>query len=416
MYTLTNVLRPYPWGSPTAIATLLGRTPSGGPEAELWMGAHRDSPSLATSPDGGNGPLDALISADPDGMLGSSCRSAFGAGLPFLAKILAAAEPLSLQVHPTLRQAREGFAREEAAGVPRDAADRNYKDDNHKPELILALTDFEALCGFRSAVASRAVFEHLAAVFDLAAAAFPPVLLNVISDLSGTDEPAAIRAAFHRLITGGSDVSAAAAAVVTVLRSGAPMTPHQRELSTVVSLNGTYPGDPGVLLSLLLNRVSLKPGEAIYLPAGNIHAYLRGLGVEVMASSDNVLRGGLTRKHVDVPELMKTVEFRAFPVPMIQADITELGQEIWAPPFREFQLQRAVLEPGGSPVPLAQNGPMLVIAVEGSALMDSPRGDMLLERGASVFVPARENPVVAHPVSGARGPAVLYAVTVAGCP
>lgn len=421
MYTLTNVLRPYTWGSPTAISTLLGRSPSGGPEAELWLGAHPDSPSLATAPDGSTESLDALIADDPDGMLGVDVRADFGDRLPFLAKILAASQPLSLQVHPTRPQAKAAFAREEAAGVPRTAAERNYKDDNHKPELFLALTNFEALCGFLPATESKAIFEHLSALFEPAEGTFPQLLRDVISDLSAAeeseaDEPAAIRTAFHRLITGGNEVTDAVSAVVTVLTAGLaaqlPLTAYQRELSTAVSLNAIYPGDPGVLLSLLLNRVSLKPGEAIYLPPGNIHAYLQGLGVEVMASSDNVLRGGLTAKHVDVPELMKTVEFRALPVPLITAGSTELGQEIWQPPFREFQLQRAILEPDGPPIPLAQNGPLLVIAVTGSVILDSPRGDLVLAHGDSAFVPARESPVNAHPVSGAAAAAVVYAVTV----
>ncbi len=421
MYTLTNVLRPYAWGSPTAISTLLGRTPSGGPEAELWLGAHPDSPSLATAPDGSTEPLDALIANDPDGMLGVDARTEFGDRLPFLAKILAASQPLSLQVHPTLAQARAAFAREEAAGIPQTAAERNYRDNNHKPELILALTDFEALCGFRPARESQAIFEHLSALFEAAEDTVPQLLRDIIMDLSAAEgseanEPAAIRAAFHRLITGGNQVIAAVSAVVTVLNASLAAHPaptaYQPELATAVSLNGSYPGDPGVLLSLLLNRVSLKPGEAIYLPAGNIHAYLQGLGVEVMASSDNVLRGGLTPKHVDIPELMKTVEFRALPVPRITAGSTELGQEIWQPPFREFQLQRAIVEPDGPPIPLAQNGPLLVIAVTGSVILDTPRGDLALSHGDSAFVPARESPVNAHPVSGTAGAAVVYAVTI----
>ena len=164
VYELENVLRPYAWGSTTAIAGLLGRPASGGPEAELWIGAHPDSPSVALSPagsagahaavadHGGRRALDALIAEDPEHHLGSDSVAEFGPRLPFLLKVLAADSPLSLQVHPTLEQAREGFAREEAAGVDRAAAERNYKDDNHKPEMIFALTPFEALCGFRPAV------------------------------------------------------------------------------------------------------------------------------------------------------------------------------------------------------------------------------------------------------------------------
>ena len=426
MYELENVLRPYAWGSPTAIAGLLGRPASGGPEAELWIGAHPDSPSVALTPapggagrhapaanDGGRLPLDALIAEDPEHCLGSASVTAFGPRLPFLLKVLAAEAPLSLQVHPTLTQAREGFAREEAAGVDPAATERNYKDDNHKPEMIFALTPFEALCGFRPAAESRAVFQHLAACFELAGLELPPLVPLLLEDLAQPDEPAALRSAFERLITGGGDVAEATATIIAALVSGAPMAGHEAELSTAVSLNGRYPGDPGVLISLLLNRISLAPGEAVYLPAGNVHAYLHGLGIEVMASSDNVLRGGLTPKFVDVPELLKTVAFEAVAVPMLPAETTMLGQELFRPPFREFQLQRIVVAPGAEPVPLAQSGAAVVIVTHGSVRLDSPKGELRLERGASAFLPAAEAPVNVHAVSGATGPALAFAVTTA---
>ncbi|QDY88942.1 mannose-6-phosphate isomerase, class I [Arthrobacter sp. UKPF54-2] len=410
MYELENVLRPYAWGSRTAIAGLLGRPASGGPEAELWIGAHPDSPSVAA--DGGDRlALDALIAGDPEHHLGGESVAEFGPRLPFLLKVLAAERPLSLQVHPTLEQAREGFAREEAAGVDHAAATRNYKDASHKPEMIFALTDFEALCGFRPAAESRAVFLHLASCFDLAGLDLPPLIPQLLDDLAQPDEPAALRSAFERLIAGGDDVAEATAAVVAALVSGAPLGAHAAELDTAVNLNGEYPGDPGVLISLLLNRVSLAPGEAVYLPAGNVHAYLHGLGIEVMASSDNVLRGGLTPKFVDVPELLKTVAFEAVAVPRLSAETTMLGQELYRPPFREFALQRVELLPGAEPVPLAQSGAAVIIVVAGAVLLDSPRGDLQLAHGASAFLPAAEAPVNVHPVAGATGPAVAFAVT-----
>jgi mannose-6-phosphate isomerase len=424
MYELENVLRPYVWGSPTAIADLLGRPASGGPEAELWIGAHPDSPSVALTPapggegrhapasrDGGRLALDALIAEDPEHCLGSGSVAAFGPRLPFLLKVLAAATPLSLQVHPTLEQAREGFAREEAAGVDRAATERNYKDDNHKPEMIFALTPFEALCGFRPAAESRAVFLHLAACFELAGLELPPLIPQLLEDLAQPDEPIAIRSAFERLIAGGGDVSDATARIAAVLVSGAPTAEHETALSTVLTLNGQYPGDPGVLISLLLNRISLGPGEAVYLPAGNVHAYLHGLGIEVMASSDNVLRGGLTPKFIDVPELLKTVAFEAVAVPMLPAETTMLGQELFRPPFREFQLQRIELAPGAEPAPLAQSGAAVIIVTAGSVRLDSPKGELRLDRGASAFLPAAEAPVNVHAVSGATGTALAFAVT-----
>ncbi|WP_457972145.1 mannose-6-phosphate isomerase, class I [Arthrobacter sp. D1-17] len=413
MYEIDNVLRPYAWGSTTAIAGLLGRPESGGPEAELWVGAHPDSPSVATRPDGTAVPLDELISEDPDHYLGEASVAAFGPRLPFLTKVLAAAKPLSLQVHPSLDQARAGFARENAEGIAVDAANRNYRDDNHKPEMIYALTPFEALCGFRKPETSRDVFLHLAGCLELSGSGVPAVLSEVIDDLSQSEERDALRSAFERLIAGGDGVTEATKRVVDALAAGAPMAPYQPELSTVLSLNSEYPGDPGVLISLLLNRFSLEPGEAVYLPAGNVHAYLRGLGVEVMASSDNVLRGGLTPKFVDVPELLKTVAFESVGIPMLRAETSELGQELYRPPFREFQLQRIETVPGGPPVPLAQSGPAVVIVTSGSVYLDSPKGDLRLDHGRSAFLPAADAPVNVHPVSGSTDAAVAFAVTTA---
>jgi mannose-6-phosphate isomerase len=201
------------------------------------------------------------------------------------------------------------------------------------------------------------------------------------------------------------------ALVVAALLSGAPLAPHETELATVISLNEKYPGDPGVLISLLLNRISLEPGESVYLPAGNVHAYLHGLGVEVMASSDNVLRGGLTPKFVDVPELLRTIDFQPVAVPMLPAERTVMDQELFRPPFEEFQLQRIELAPDGGPVPLAQSGAAVVIVVAGDIYLDSPKGDLKLSRGGSAFLAAAEAPVNVHAVAGSTEPALAFAVT-----
>ena len=411
MYEIENVLRDYAWGSTTAIASLLGRPESGRPEAELWIGAHPDSPSVAHLPeDGTQSPLDALISSDPAPFLGAESVHAFGPRLPFLAKILAAAQPLSLQVHPSLEQAREGFARENEAGIDPHAPNRNYKDDNHKPEMIFALTPFEALCGFRPAGETRKILQHIADAFRDGGQA-PELLRALLEDLDVPNEGAGLRRAFERLIMGGQSVAEETALVVAALVSGAPLEPYQAELGTVISLNEKYPGDPGVLISLLLNRISLKPGEAVYLPAGNVHAYLHGLGVEVMASSDNVLRGGLTPKHVDVPELLRTIDFHPVAVPMLGAEKTVLDQELFRPPFKEFQLQRIELAPDAGPVPLAQTGPAVVIVVAGDVYLDSPKGDLELSRGGSAFIAAAEAPINVHRAAGTEGTALAFAVT-----
>lgn len=420
MFQLENQIRPYAWGSATAIAGLLGREPSGGPEAELWLGAHTGSPSQVIFPDGTRQGLDRLIADDPATMLGSDCRDAFGDTLPFLVKVLAAAAPLSLQVHPSRSQADQGFRSEEEAGIPRDAGNRNYKDANHKPEMIFALSRFEALCGFRGPDESAQILAAAAGAVTAGGREAPELLTALIDLLNGPQpEPERLQQVFARLINGGDDVESLVMVVTEALAEHPPEA-FERELTTAVELANEYPRDPGVLISLLLNRLSLEPGESAYLPAGNIHAYLSGLGVEVMASSDNVLRGGLTPKHVDVPELMKTVEFAAPSMPVLNAEYTHLGQELYRPPFEEFQLQRIRIPANSesmaaADIPVAQNGPAVVLAVEGAIVLDSPRGDLRLEPGDSAFVPADEAPVMVKLVNdggaGADG-ALAFAVTV----
>lgn len=432
MYQLENPLRPYDWGSTTAIAELLGRTPSGGPEAELWIGAHPDSPSTVLGHGDSGTTLDQLIASDPDRALGSPTRESFGDRLPFLLKVLAAAAPLSLQVHPSPEQARAGYDRENAASVPQDAPHRNYRDAFSKPELIFALTDFDALCGFRAPSEAAQIFTGLAELIEKQKGWAPALLQSVISDLGIPDGTAALREAFTRLLTSGAETRSAVEAVVAALEETAPgETALENDpllasaAATVLQLNGHHEGDPGVLVALLLNRVTLRPGQALYLPAGNVHAYLEGLGIEVMASSDNVLRGGLTTKHIDTGELLRTVEFEPLDLPLIEAESTPLGQELYCPPFGEFQLQRLELpvsfgdDAVSADIPVAQNGPAVVLVVSGTVVLDSPKGDLILHRGQSAFIPANESPVMARLGADTTddgdddaGTAVAFAVTV----
>ncbi|MCC9197948.1 mannose-6-phosphate isomerase, class I [Arthrobacter sp. zg-Y820] len=433
MYLLNNTLRPYAWGSFTAMAELFGREPSGQPEAELWIGAHPGAPSALVPPVPEADTLDQLIAADPHQMLGRETTEAYGNVLPFLAKVLAAGTPLSLQVHPTQEQARAGFAAEEAAGLDRGAPDRNYRDRNHKPEMIFALTPFEVLCGFREPDDAAQIFRTAARAVQAQGAEVPDLLSWAVNELSsGHDAAARLQSVFRTLINDGEEVRDAVRRTAAALaETGAEdLAPYAKELATAVDLNAYYPEDPGVLLSLLLNRASLQPGEALYLPAGNVHAYLSGLGIEVMASSDNVLRGGLTPKHVDVAELLKTVDFRPLGVPLLAAEHTQMGQELYRPPFAEFQLQRIELEQraqdfgegyspaasmSGSDVSVLQNGPTVVIVVRGTVVLDSPKGDLVLETGQSAFIPAAEAPVIAklsaHSAQHDDG-ALAFAVTV----
>ncbi|MBN9606123.1 MAG: mannose-6-phosphate isomerase, class I [Actinomycetales bacterium] len=328
---LTNTPRDYAWGSRAAIAELLGRPASGGPEAELWLGTHPGSPARLV--DGGATLLETL-----------------DAPLPYLLKVLAAAEPLSLQAHPTPEQAAEGFAREEAAGVPLDAPQRNYKDRGAKPELIYALSDpFRALSGFRPVADTLAVLDP---VRD------DPRIAPLVGRLGGDG---ALRAVVRWLLERGEGVEELVAAVVE-----AAAVVEGPSWETVRLLAGRYPGDPGIAISLLLHTVALRPGEALYLPAGNIHAYLEGLGIELMAASDNVLRGGLTPKHVDLPELLRVLDVRPLPVPYLVPEEREPGVRVFRPEGVGFALtvvDAAALARG---VELPAPGRSLALAVGGA--------------------------------------------------
>jgi mannose-6-phosphate isomerase len=297
---ITNSPRDYAWGSATAIAELLGTAPSGGPEAELWLGTHPGSPSRVEG-----------------GLLSQRTT------LPFLLKVLAAASPLSLQAHPTLAQAVEGFARENALGIALDAPNRNYRDELHKPEIIYALTPFRALCGFRPVSETAAAIERL-----LAARPGDAALSGWLDRLDSDDD---IPAVFEWLLSRGAGVDE----LLASLTAAAAQVDGEHH-TLITSLARSYPGDPGIAISLMLNLAVLSPGEVLYLPAGNIHAYIEGLGIELMAASDNVLRGGLTPKHVDVAELLSVLDFTPGPVPYL-APVVDGPVEAYRP-LPDFQL------------------------------------------------------------------------------
>jgi len=372
---LSCTVMPYAWGSRTAIAALQGRpTPSPGPEAELWMGAHPLAPSRVIRA-GTSIPLTELIAADSARELGTT-TARFGPRLPFLLKVLAAADPLSLQAHPTEAQARAGFADEERRGVPLDAAHRNYKDPHHKPELICALTEFDALCGFRRAPDTLALFDTLA----VAATELLLAPLRLAPNASG------LSSVFRAIMT--MDATEAAGLVEAVVAAcRAHHGAFSRECEWAVRLAEQYPGDRGVVSALLLNLVRLQPGEAIYLDAGNLHAYLRGVGIEVMASSDNVLRGGLTPKHVDVDELLKVLDFTDGPVPVRRPQPVSSQEDVWETPAAEFRLARVHVD--GHLSTRTVDGPEVVLCVEGHVRIvptdDTPAA--ALRQGQAAFVP-----------------------------
>ncbi|RYH70882.1 MAG: mannose-6-phosphate isomerase, class I [Alcaligenaceae bacterium] len=309
-------------------------------------------------------------------------------------KVLAADEPLSLQAHPNLVQARDGFERENADNVPLDSPVRNYRDDNHKPELVVALTRFEALAGFRNVRLTVELFRALGvAELDVCSAQ-----LAALANSSG------VRALFTRWITKDGHSAALIGEVVEACRRYLSMQrdgvvgEFAAEAQTALELGTKYPNDPGVLISLLLNRITLEPGEALYLAAGNLHAYLRGAAVEVMANSDNVLRGGLTPKHVDVPELLKVLDFRPRSVPVVRADGDGPDDSrVYRTPESEFELTQVQLDrsrAGASfTATLAAGNPRIVLCTAGSAMLWSQCTSLELSAGQSAWLPA-SNPAV----------------------
>ncbi|MET4639059.1 mannose-6-phosphate isomerase, class I [Mycetocola sp. 2940] len=370
---IVNTPRDYAWGSRTEIAGLLGREPSGRPEAELWLGAHPGSPARILTPAGGAETLADWIAADPASAGLREPR------LPFLLKLLAAQAPLSLQAHPSPEQARDGFAREEAAGVPLDAPTRNYKDPFHKPELIFALSDsFDALCGFRPVADAAADVDALLAVPGLSGVGVEALATFRLS-LDGSPDADVLRRVVRSLLT--DDVSV----LVDAVTDAAASAPEIPAVDTVRLLAEHYPGDPGIVVSLLVHRVTLSRGEVLYLPAGNIHAYLRGFGVELMAASDNVLRGGLSPKHIDVAELLRVLDFTPLPVPYLAAEHAADGVDLYRPGVPDFELAHVVAADDVSPT-LEVPGPAIAIATAGALTLAGASGVVELRRGEAVYI------------------------------
>lgn len=360
---ITNTPRDYAWGSHGAISQLLGVEPTGAPEAELWLGAHPGSPSKIIDPSqtGGATDLASWIAADPETTLGAG---AIEARLPFLLKVLAADSPLSLQAHPTAQQAIAGFAREHAHGIPLNAPDRNYKDAYPKPEIIYALHDgFEALCGFRPLAETHAEIVRLVEL-DVADPESERGPLH--RWLKATTPGSELRPVMEWLLSKGAGVRELVTRVIAISRA------NPEEFPTAVLLADAYPGDPGILISQMLNRVSLKRGEALYLPPGNIHAYLSGLGIELMAASDNVLRGGLTPKHIDVIELLDILDFRPEAPPYLRG-VQRGGVTILHPADADFELLvvggQGRVDLGGAAIVFVEQGEFTVSGVVSSRVV-----------------------------------------------
>ncbi len=393
MELLHNAVRPYAWGSRTAIAELLGKpVPAPHPEAELWMGAHPGGPSRLVDADGDERSLLDVLAADPEGQLGPALAERWGGRLPFLLKVLAADEPLSLQAHPSAAQAAEGFAREEAAGIPRDAKNRNYPDPTAKPELICALTEFHALAGFADPERTVRLLRGLDA----------PGLHHYTELLAGQPDADGLRALFTTWITLPQQAldQLLPQLLDSCVRQVKERGEFDLECRTVLELGEAYPGDAGVLAAVLLNRIVLQPGEAIYLPAGNPHAYLRGTGIEILANSDNVLRCGLTPKHVDVPELLRVLDFSYGRMPVQTGDEVAPHDFVYRTPAAEFELSRLQWASDAAPVRIDHSGPQVLICIDGAVTLRRDDGvELPLGRGESAWLAAADPAVDVVPTS-----------------
>ena len=367
MFLLDNPIHHYPWGSPTAIPDLLGVPPTGDPHAELWLGAYETAPSCAITADGPVR-LDELVRRDPTGMLGADAVEAFGPRLSYLLKVLAVERPLSIQAHPTSKLAEAGFATENDAGVPLDSPNRSYRDPFHKPELVVALSDFVALLGFRIPTESEELIVELGV----------PELAEAADRIRAPDGLADTVQWILTLPPDRATHIAGAVATAAGERSGT------EPFTTLAGIADLFPGDRGVLFALLLQIVRLSSGAACAVPAGTPHCYLHGVVVEAQAASDNTLRAGLTPKRVDVAELLAALQYapgvdlRLSPTAVGEAEVFELTG------VRDVRLYRVSL--GREPVSLAGSGVVLVI--DGQAALAVGGAQTTLDRGRSAFVPA----------------------------
>ncbi|MBN2323977.1 MAG: mannose-6-phosphate isomerase, class I [Spirochaetes bacterium] len=378
---LFNKIQEYTWGSYRDIAGLLGLpVPSPVPQAELWMGAHPKAPSEVFLR-GERVPLNAVIERDPSGVLGAWAAKRFSGELPFLFKVLAAASPLSIQAHPDLDQARRGFERENKKNIPVDAYDRSYRDQNHKPEILCALTEFWTMSGFRP-------FNRMLEILDVM------TLRSIgreIKAFKKRPDTSGLKTFFHSLLSLPKDrVASLGREALKWAGSVAGETDAFFEpIKRWVGRIGTrYPSDIGILSPALLNLVLLKPGEAMYTPAGVLHAYLEGCGIELMANSDNVLRGGLTDKFIDIPELLRTVRYEPASSIQVATIEREQGETLYDTPADEFILSKITLKKSKPYKSVSKRSVEILLCTHGSCSYTTLDGEYehALKKGESVLV------------------------------
>jgi len=375
---LKNTIQEYVWGSTSAIPEFLGlKNPERKPQAELWMGAHPKAPSKVQH----NGQwvsLQELIAKHPVDFLGNRVAQTFNNRLPYLFKVLAAAKPLSIQAHPDLHQAREGFHRENAQKIPLDAPNRNYRDENHKPECICALTRFWALSRFRKSSEIFSYFQKL----NLRQLEVELVALKKRPTSHG------LREFYTFLMT--LDKKRQTRIVDEALKKTRSLKSEDPAYRWIFRLADDYPDDIGVLSPLLLNLICLEPGQAIFLDAGELHAYLEGMGIELMANSDNVLRGGLTSKHVDVPELLRVLNFKNQDITLLKPGKSMMHEQLYSSPAKEFVLSVISLNKSDTYQSPEFRSVEILICTRGAVTIFDPRdqSETQLPQGASAIIPA----------------------------
>ncbi|WCC80334.1 mannose-6-phosphate isomerase, class I [Cutibacterium equinum] len=376
MKRLTGTVRTYSWGSYDAIPDILGQEPDGEPWAEYWLGAHDSSPSTLDGT-----PLNDYLDAHPD-ELGQRSRDVFGTKLPFLLKILAARHPLSLQAHPDAHMARSGFIRENEAGIDVNDPQRTFVDDWPKPEILVAMSDFEGLCGFRDPHETRQLFDGL----DVRTPIDP--VLGSLTERSG---PAALAETFLDCLA-GDDMRRQI--VVEVVSGAVNHVGEDTALGefarTAVELDEYFPGDPSILAALILNRVHLKPGQALAVPPGLMHSYLSGTGIEIMADSNNVVRGGLTDKHIDVDSLIEIVDFQTQEPRIMTAEDVDPGLRVFPSSHDQFRLWELDLDATRPTILPASDLARILLITGGYAVCSSSQGTEEIVHGQAVWIPAGE--------------------------
>jgi len=375
---LKNVIQEYAWGSYTAIPELLGHdAPAGRPQAELWMGAHPKAPSMVKW--GGKWySLLKLISENPKDILGEKVAEKFDNRLPYLFKVLAAAKPLSIQAHPSRIQAKQGFDRENRLKIPLDAYHRNYKDDNHKPECICALTDFWALNGFRKISDILSLMEKIC----------PPGLKTPLDLLREQPDAMGLKNFFQALMT--MDGKAQAEIIADAIKKVQDFADDHPAYQWMVDLHKEYPKDIGVFSPMMLNLVCLKPGEAMFLQAGELHAYLDGVGIELMANSDNVLRGGLTPKYIDVQELLNVLNFEEREINILLPGEIDACECAYETPAEEFFLSVISVTEEIGYHRADRRSVEIILCTDGRATITDlgKNENVFVERGKSIVIPA----------------------------